>query len=61
MKVEKDTTMRREGLDIISKHYVTLTEAMLGCEVAVNTAIGGMQKISLKNINTSGYQHILAG
>jgi DnaJ-class molecular chaperone len=29
--VETDTTIRREGNNIISKHYVTLCEALLGC------------------------------
>ena len=52
--------MRREGLNIISKHYVTLTEALLGCSVTINT-IAGLQNISMKCIPNSRYQHILSG
>ena len=61
LKVESDATIRREGHDIISKHYVTLSEALLGCEVSVSTVTGGMQRISLKSISRSGYQHVLPG
>ena len=38
--VETDTTIRREGDNIISKHYVTLCEALLGCQLTVNTVHG---------------------
>ena len=38
--VETDTTIRREGNNIISKHYVTLCEALLGCQITVNTVQG---------------------
>ncbi len=38
--VETDQTVRREGLNIISKHYITLTEALLGCSLVVNTVQG---------------------
>jgi DnaJ-class molecular chaperone len=30
IKVEDKPDVRREGLDIISKHHLTLTEALLG-------------------------------
>ncbi len=35
--VESDETVRRDGLNIISKYYITLTEALLGCSIVVNT------------------------
>jgi molecular chaperone DnaJ len=38
--VETDSSIRREGKNIISKHYITLTEAILGCNVTVNTVSG---------------------
>lgn len=40
VKVEADTTMRREGQNIVSKHYLTLTEALLGFDVKVPTVNG---------------------
>ncbi len=40
VKVEKDAYIRREGDNIISKHYVTLSEAILGCNININTVNG---------------------
>jgi molecular chaperone DnaJ len=42
--VERDSQMRRDGLNIISKHYITLADAILGCEVTVDT-VSGAHKI----------------
>jgi molecular chaperone DnaJ len=46
VKVENDPQLRREGVNIISKHYITLTDAILGCDVHVNT-VKGTEKVSL--------------
>jgi DnaJ-class molecular chaperone len=59
--VERDATVRREGNNIISKHYVTLGEAMLGCDVTINMVSGQQKKVSLKYIRESGYQHTISG
>ncbi|CDW71259.1 chaperone protein [Stylonychia lemnae] len=40
VKVQKDQETRREGLDIISKHQITLTEALLGCQLQIKTVAG---------------------
>ena len=40
VQVEKDAHYRREGLNIISKHYVTVSDALLGCDVKVYTVKG---------------------
>jgi molecular chaperone DnaJ len=60
IKVEKDTTLKRDGMNIISKHYVTLTEALLGCNVTVNT-VNGPHTIDIKGLEKSGHRHVLHG
>ena len=55
-----DPVIRREGANIISKHYVTLTEALLGCTLKVDT-IEGPRAVDLKKVEFHGYKHILEG
>jgi len=47
-------------MNIISKHYVTLTEALLGCNITVNT-VNGPHKIDIKGLEKSGHRHVLHG
>jgi DnaJ-class molecular chaperone len=60
IKVEPDSTIRREGPNIISKHYVTLSDALLGFDITVNT-VSGPEQIKLKSIQSSSYRYTLAG
>jgi molecular chaperone DnaJ len=58
--VETDQTVRREGLNIISKHYITLTEALLGCSLVINT-VQGAQTIEFKQgVPNSGFRYTLS-
>ena len=47
VRVKNDPTLRREGLNIISKHYLTLTQALLGSTIEVNTC-KGTENIEMK-------------
>jgi DnaJ-class molecular chaperone len=62
--VQTDESVRREGLNIITRHYVTLTEALLGCSIVVSTVADGAaqpQTITLKSgVPHSGYRHTLS-
>lgn len=60
VRVERDATVRREGHHIISKHYVTLTEAMLGCNLTIPT-VAGPKSLQIDHIKNSGYQYTLSG
>ena len=40
VNVTTNPLMRREGLNIISKHFLTLSEALFGCTLHVNTVTG---------------------
>lgn len=52
--------MRRKGNHIISKHYVTLTEALLGCNITVHT-VNGQETLKFNKIESSLHQHVLSG
>lgn len=39
---------------------MTVSEALLGCEVNVNT-VSGIHKLEIQRISGSGHQHILHG
>lgn len=57
--VESDETVRREGLHIVSKHFITLTEALLGCTLSVNT-VQGAHTIELKSVPHSGFRYTIS-
>lgn len=40
--------MKRDGLNIITKHDLTITEALLGTNLNVNT-VNGQQTLAVKN------------
>lgn len=40
VKVKQDQHLKREGVDIISHHSMTLTEALLGADIKVHTIDG---------------------
>jgi DnaJ-class molecular chaperone len=40
IEVQKDPMVRREGNNIVSKHFVTLSEALFGIDVIVDTIKG---------------------
>jgi molecular chaperone DnaJ len=54
--VEADDTVRREGNNLITKHYITLTEALLGCTIVVNT-VSGSETLEYKP--QLGTRHVL--
>lgn len=56
--VETDNNKRREGANIISRHYVTLSEALLGCNLTINT-VKGVETIHMKPFTESTARHIL--
>ena len=57
--VYSDAAVRREGSNIISQHYITLTEALLGCNLVVNT-VQGPQTIEFKNVPYSGFKYTIS-
>jgi DnaJ-class molecular chaperone len=46
--VQKDPIMKRDGLNIITKHYLTITEAILGTNISVKT-VSGQHMLEVKN------------
>jgi len=40
IEVQKDPLVRRDGNNIVSKHFVTLSEALFGMDVVVDTIKG---------------------
>mmetsp|Transcript_8275 Transcript_8275/g.7680 ORF Transcript_8275/g.7680 Transcript_8275/m.7680 type:complete len:219 (-) Transcript_8275:36-692(-) len=58
IKVDKDPMIKREGLNILSKHFITMSEAINGCSVEVKT-VKGSNYIKVSPGTNSGREFIL--
>ena len=59
MSVNQEAERWRKGQDIFSRHYVTLAEALQGCQIKVPT-VHGEHSIDLSRFD-AGMKHIFEG